>query len=115
MSQHLDTLDLELQEHHAADVDDISFALAAASLFAASYASLPPKLDGTTIAIHPGVPMKGHTFALLEMLGVALLILTLIPPVQWILHVCKRGVVAVSLAYKYVGDSLKKCMKPKAA
>ena len=51
---------LDLQDRHAADADDVCFALAAASLFAASYASLPPH----------SMLSRSHTFALLQMLGV---------------------------------------------
>ncbi len=77
---HLQTLGIDLQERHAADVDDVCFSLGAAAVFTGSFVASPP---GTT---------RQQRFALLLVLGGAYAFMIVSSVVQWVLGLIKRGV-----------------------
>ena len=80
--QRLRYLQLDITGKHAADVDDVHFSLAAAAVFAGSYAATPYPTDyyQSSFVLSDGVAI--HSFALLSVIWV----LAIAPPVLAIVH-----------------------------
>jgi hypothetical protein len=78
IQHHLKNLQVDLQERHAADVDDICFSLGAAAVFTGSFVASPP-----------GTKARNQSFALLMVLGAAYIFLVCLWLVQWVVAAFK--------------------------